>query len=95
MRKSSPSPIAIYEDYDDLLRAFYTAIADGDIRAIRTMHIPRSEVYYAREAYMQSTGEYITLDRMERAMFLEGLLPRADVLDPDRTRDWEADYAHY
>ena len=28
-------------------------------------------------------------DRMERAMFLEGMISRYDVLAPDRKRDWE------
>lgn len=87
-----PSPMSVYLDQDDLLRAFYEAIAESDIRAIMQLHIPRSEVYYCRKAYMEATGEYITLDRMERAMFLEGMLDEADVLDPERKRDWEYHY---
>lgn len=91
-QKPKPSPLSIYLDQDDLLRAFYEAIYDGDIRAIQRMHVPRSEVYYARTAYEAATGHKITLDRMERAMFLEGMLSASDVLDPERKRDWEQDY---
>jgi hypothetical protein len=37
----------------------------------------------------QVLGILYTLDRVERAMYLEGHLNKQDVLDPDRKRDWE------
>ena len=53
------------------------------------MHIPRSDVFYVREKIHQDTGVRYSLDRVERAMYLEGMLKRQDVLDPDRKRSWE------
>ena len=74
---------------DNILEDFYSALADGDIKAIRNIHIPRSDVFYVRQKYFVDTGEWITLDRMERCMYLEGLLAASEVRDPDRSRDWE------
>ena len=37
-------------------------------------------------------GHWVSLDRMERAMFLEKKLDSRDVLDPKRKREWEYDY---
>jgi len=74
---------------ENILEDFYTALADGDIKAIRNIHIPRSDVFYVRQKYFVDTGEWVTLDRMERCMYLEGLLAASEVRDPDRTRDWE------
>lgn len=65
------------------------ALADGDERSLRKVHIPRSDVFYVREAIHQNTGVRYSLDRVERAMYLEGHLKKRDVLDPDRKRDWE------
>jgi hypothetical protein len=74
---------------DDVLTKFYEAIADGDERSLRKVHIPRSDVFYVREAIHQKTGIRYTLDRVERAMYLEGHLKKRDVFEPDRKRDWE------
>jgi hypothetical protein len=54
---------------------------------MRTVHIPKSDVFYVREALEVKTGVRYTLDHVERAMYLEGFLDRKDVLDPDRVRD--------
>ena len=78
----------IYED-DDVLGAFFKALAGDDIKALQSMHIPRSEVFYVRQKYYQDTGEWVSLDRMERSMYLEGLLEGRDVRDPSRKRNWE------
>lgn len=74
---------------DDVLTRFYEALASKDEGKMRRVHIPRSDVFYVREAIFQHTGVKYSLDRVERAMFLEGHLRRQDVLDPDRKRDWE------
>ena len=74
---------------DDVLTTFFEALAGDDMRALYNLHIPRSDVFYVREKYYNDTGHWISLDRMERAMYLEGLLESRDVLDPGRVRDWE------
>ena len=53
---------------------FYQAIADEDEDFLKSIHIPHSSVYYAREAYFQFSGEWISLEQMEEAMIAEGLL---------------------
>lgn len=72
-----------------MLEEFYSALASGDERTLRRAHIPRSEVFYVREKIHLDTGIKYSLDRVERAMFLEKMLDKKDVLDPDRKRDWE------
>lgn len=74
---------------EDVLTQFYNALASLDEGSLRRVHIPRSDVFYVREAIHQRTGIRYTLDRVERAMFLEGHLRREDVFEPDRKRDWE------
>lgn len=74
---------------DDVLTKFYNAVADGDERSLRKVHIPRSDVFYVREAIHNKTGVRYTLDHVERAMYLEGHLKKRDVFEPDRKRDWE------
>lgn len=73
---------------DDVLTQFYNALADGDERSLRRVHIPRSDVFYVREAIFQKSGVRYSLDRVERAMYLEGHLKKRDVLDPDREREF-------
>jgi hypothetical protein len=46
-------------------------------------------VFYVREAIFQRSGERYSLDRVERAMYLEGHLKKKDVFEPERKRDWE------
>ena len=74
---------------DDVLGAFFKALAGDDLKALQSIHIPRSEVFYVRQKYYQDTGSWVSLDRMERSMYLEGHLDKRNVLDPDRKRDWE------
>jgi hypothetical protein len=78
-----------YYQSDKVLEEFYKALADGNERILKRVHIPHSSVFYAREAYLQYSGKWVSLDRMERSMYLEGMLDRFNVLDPDRKRDWE------
>jgi len=72
---------------DNVIEEFYLALASQDSRTIKRIHIPKSDVFYVREAIYQDTGVKYTLDHVERAMYLEGHLSRNDVLDPDRERD--------
>lgn len=74
---------------DNVLEEFYSALADKNEAKLRRVHIPRSDVFYVREAIYQDTGVRYSLDRIERAMYLEGHLSRHDVLDPERKREWE------
>ena len=74
---------------ESVLEDFYNALASNNSYAMRKVHIPKSDVFYVREAIHQDTGVRYTLDRVERAMYLEGHLKRHDVLDPQRKRDWE------
>tara|TARA_R110002074_G_scaffold223035_1_gene393955 strand:- start:159 stop:410 length:252 start_codon:yes stop_codon:yes gene_type:complete len=74
---------------DNVVEEFYRALADKNEGKVRRVHIPRSDVFYVREAIFQDTGTKYSLDRVERAMFLEKMLNARDVLDPERKRDWE------
>lgn len=74
---------------EDVLEEFYRAISDEDSARLRRVHIPRSDVFYVRESIFQDTGVKYTLDRIERAMYLEGFLRKEDVFEPERKRDWE------
>jgi len=73
---------------EDVLTDFYDALANNDLTAIRKVHIPKSDVFYVREAIYSRTGEWYTLDHVERAMYLEGHLSRDEVLDPEREREY-------
>ena len=79
-------PVQLYAS-EDVLTDFYEALADNDSRAIRKVHIPKSDVFYVRTAIEADTGVRYTLDHVERAMYLEGYLTRYEVLDPGRKRD--------
>ena len=74
---------------DNVVEEFYKALADKNEGKMRRVHIPRSDVFYVREAIFQDTGVKYSLDRVERAMYLEGMLSKYDVFEPDRKRDWE------
>ena len=71
---------------DNVIEEFYEAIAEGDSKKLRRVHIPKSDVFYVREALEARLGKKYTLDHVERAMYLEGFLQRNEVLDPDRKR---------
>jgi hypothetical protein len=81
-------PVQLYAS-ETVLEDFYEAIADNNTRAlIEKVHIPKSDVFYVREAIYQRTGERYTLDHVERAMYLEGHLESYEVLDPERKREY-------
>tara|TARA_R100001244_G_scaffold23308_2_gene24047 strand:- start:617 stop:871 length:255 start_codon:yes stop_codon:yes gene_type:complete len=73
---------------ESVIEDFYRALASNNTRAIQKVHIPKSDVFYVREAIYQATDAWYTLDHVERAMFLEGHLTRYEVLDPDRERNY-------
>lgn len=73
---------------EDVINKFYNALASNDVNTLRKVHIPKSDVFYVREAIYVRTGEWYTLDHVERAMYLEGHLERHEVLDPDRPREY-------
>lgn len=90
MRSPQKNKKVKYYSSDRVLEEFYKALASGDpSNVLKRVHIPRSDVFYVREAYYNHSGVWETLDRIERCMYLEGLLQKNDVLDPDRKRDWE------
>jgi len=71
---------------EDVIEEFYDALADGDSARLRRVHIPKSDVFYVREALEARLGKRYTLDHVERAMYLEGFLEKYEVLDPGRKR---------
>ena len=71
---------------EDVIEEFYDAIADGDSKRLRRVHIPKSDVFYVREALRSRLGKSYSLDHIQRARYLEGFLQRHEVLDPDRKR---------
>jgi|TARA_R100000231_G_scaffold80612_1_gene61968 hypothetical protein len=71
---------------EDVIEEFYDALADGDSKRLRRVHIPKSDVFYVREALEARLGKRYSLDHVERAMYLEGFLEKYEVLDPDRKR---------
>ena len=73
---------------DNVIEEFYKAVAEGNTRKLQRIHIPRSDVFYVRAAIEADTGIRYSLDHVERAMYLEGMLERKDVLDPDRKRNY-------
>ena len=73
---------------DKVIEEFYEALASEDEGKLRRVHIPRSDVFYIREKIHQDTGVRYSLDRVERAMYLEGILDAKDVLDPKRKRKY-------
>ena len=69
---------------DKVIEEFYEALASEDEGRVRRVHIPRSDVFYVREKIFQDTGVRYSLDHVERAMYLEGMLDAKDVLDHKR-----------
>jgi len=79
--------VQLYAD-EEVIEHFYSVLANNDTRAIQQVHIPKSDVFYVREAIFQDTGVRYTLDHVERAMYLEGHLQAHEVLDPHRKREY-------
>ena len=73
---------------ESVIEEFYRTLANNDTRGVNKVHIPKSDVFYVRRAIYDDTGEWYTLDHVERAMYVEGHLTRREVLDPDRKRQY-------
>lgn len=73
---------------DNVIEEFYKTLLKDESSAMR-VHIPRSDVFYIRRAYYEHSGNWESLDRIERSMYLEGLLNARDVFEPERKREWE------
>ncbi len=71
---------------ENVIEEFYDALVTGDANRLRRVHIPKSDVFYVREAIYQDTGQWYTLDHVERAMYLEGMLRKNEVFEPNRER---------
>lgn len=84
-----PKKKSIYYCSDNVLEEFYDNLHKRNKGYFSRVHIPRSDVFYLRRDYFEKTGNWVSLDRMERSMYLEGLLNKSDVFDPDTKRDWE------
>ncbi len=73
---------------DNVIEEFYSALANGDELSLRRCHIPRSDVFYVRQKIYLDTGIKYSLDRVERAMYLEGMLSSKDVFQPHVKRKY-------
>ena len=51
--------VSLYSS-EDVIEEFYDAIADGDSNRLRRVHIPKSDVFYVREALKVRLGESYT-----------------------------------
>ena len=83
----SNSKVKLYPS-ENVIEDFYEALASKSEKKLKKVHIPKSDVFYIRQAIYAKTGNLYTLDHVERALYLEGHLNREDVLDPDRPRGY-------
>ncbi|MCP4475684.1 MAG: hypothetical protein GY821_14190 [Gammaproteobacteria bacterium] len=74
---------------DDVLENFYEVLLSGNPDAMQRVHIPKSDVFYVRARVEEALGVRYSLDRIERAMYLENMLSAKDVFEPHVKRDWE------
>lgn len=63
-----------YYKSDNVIEEFYKALASEDEGRLRRVHIPRSDVFYVREAIFNRTGKKYSLEHVEWAMKAEGML---------------------
>lgn len=74
---------------DNVIEEFYASLVEGDGSKASRIHIPMSDVFYVREAIRINTGIKYSLDRVERAMLVEGFLKPKDCFEPERVRKFE------
>ena len=53
---------------ESVLEDFYNALASNNSYAMKKVHIPKSDVFYVREAIYNKTGEWYTLDHVESCL---------------------------
>jgi len=82
-----PKKVQLYTS-DDVIENFYKVLLSDRPDEMQWVHIPKSDVFYVRQAIYNNTGEWYTLDHVERAMYLEGHLARHEVFEPDRKRPY-------
>ena len=80
---------------ESVIEEFYRTLANDNSRGVNKVHIPKSDVFYVRRAIYDDTGEWYTLDHVERAMFVEGHLTKKEVLDPNRKRQFIEGAAYF
>ena len=81
------SKVKLYPS-EKVIEDFYAALASKNEKRLKKVHIPKSDVFYIREAIYQRTGTLYSLDHVERSMYLEGLLRPDEVLEPKRPRGY-------
>ena len=64
---------------DNVIEEFYNALADEDEAKLKRCHIPRSDVFYVRQAVEAHYGRPFTLKHVEEAMKAEGWKDTDDV----------------
>ena len=72
---------------DNVIEEFYNALADEDEAKLKRCHIPRSDVLLVRQKILIDTGIKYSLDHVERAMYVEGMLDAKDVFQPNVKRE--------
>lgn len=78
-----------YFSDEDVLGQFYLALAAGNEKVLHHVHIPRSEVFYVREALHQKTGIRYTLDYVEWALLKEKMISPRDCFEPELKKSWD------
>ena len=82
------SKVKLYPS-EKVIEDFYALqLASKSEKKLKKVHIPKSDVFYIREAIYQRTGNLYSLDHVERSMYLEGLLRPDEVLEPKRPRGY-------
>lgn len=77
----------MYYKSDKVIEEFYKNLLD-EVNPDR-IHIPRSDVFYVREAIRCDTGVQYSLDHVEWAMRKEGHLKPSDCYKPNMKREWD------
>jgi len=80
---------------DSVIEEFYRTLVYNSSNGISKAHIPKSDVFYVRRAIYDDTGNWYSLDHVERAMFVEGHLTKREVLDPNRKRQFIKGNAYF
>ena len=57
---------------ENVIEEFYIALADNNSKRVQRIHIPKSDVFYVREAVQNHYGRTFTLEHVEWAMRKEG-----------------------